>query len=95
MHKIIYSPHAEEELEAAFARYRNVSLPLVQQFSAELDHSLCLIAEAPDRWPEYYRHLRFHRVRGFPYKIIYEYSLDTVTIVAIAHGARDRLYWQK
>ena len=65
------------------------------EFVGVVDEALQRIVSRPEALP-LWRPDRLYRkclVRRFPYIVFFEYSGDTVTVVAIAHRRRQPEYW--
>lgn len=86
-------PLALAESEAAAVWYAERDPRVAARFVQELDVTLGLIVEAPDRWPIY---LGVHRVllSRFPYSVLYRDEPLRVLVVAIAHARRRPGYWE-
>ena len=52
------------------------------------------ILEAPDRWRITREDVRHYLAHKFPYAILYTIEVDSIVIVAVAHGSREPGYWK-
>lgn len=66
-----------------------------EDFFAELDRLLALIAEAPSRWPSYEAGTRRLVMRKFPNAIVYRVMARAIQTVAVAHTRRRPKYWSE
>jgi hypothetical protein len=56
---------------------------------AELNRVLDLIAEHPERSPEYRANTRRPQLRRFPYRVLYRVRPEVVEVIAVAHIVAD------
>jgi plasmid stabilization system protein ParE len=89
-----YHPRAAEELEAAAQWYWDRSERAALAFRSELDRAVRLIAETPDRWPEYVSGTRRFLLRRFPFSIVYRQVQSDIQVIAVAHAKRRPGYWR-
>jgi plasmid stabilization system protein ParE len=85
---------AEADLDAARAWYFDQSFSAGDLFSAEIDAAFEKIISAPDRWARVASGIHRYRVPGFPYVIVYRFTDDAITVVAVAHTSRRPGYWR-
>jgi len=81
------------EAEDASLWYASRSPTSRIEFVAELDRSIALIVEAPNRWPTYEAGTRRLVMQRFPFAIVYRVLPDLIQIVAVAHTSRRPGYW--
>jgi toxin ParE1/3/4 len=91
----------EAELEATEAAcwYERQREGLGVRFQQQLDDCICAISEHPKRFslcqhidvPE---EIRWARLKRFPYVVTFSIDSDSITIVAVSHGARRPGYWK-
>jgi toxin ParE1/3/4 len=86
-------PRAVAEGVEAAAWYAERDPRVAARFGEELEATLGLIVEAPERWPNYLdtRSALFPR---FPYAILYRDEPERILVVAIAHAKRRPGYWK-
>jgi len=86
---------ARAEQQLAVETYTLRSLDVGDRFERALSYCLRLICDEPETWPLWRGRpgIRSHRVRGFPYRMIYVIRDGRVFIVAVAHGRRRPGYW--
>jgi len=89
--------HPEAVAEARFARewYETRSPVAAKAFSAEIDHAIQQISEAPNRWPTYLEGMRRYLLHRFPYSVIYREFGSRIQIIAVAHARRRPGYWKE
>ncbi len=87
-------PLAIAEAEEAAAWYAERDPRVAARFAAELEGTLGLIVEAPDRWPIYLYNVRRVPLTRFPYLALYRDEAARILVVAIAHAKRRPGYWE-
>ena len=92
----IVSLHPEAIAEGREARlwYRVRSQAVEERFRLALKAAIAAIRQAPERWPADEDGFRYHRVAGFPYRLIYWTDGQSSLVVAIAHSKRRPGYWK-
>ncbi|HUF07772.1 MAG TPA: type II toxin-antitoxin system RelE/ParE family toxin [Rhodothermales bacterium] len=91
---VSFHPEARADLLSATDWYLERSHTAASEFSAEIDHALVRIQEAPERYPETrYRRRRFVLLK-FPFDLIYRIVGEHVEIIAVAHHSRRPGYWR-
>ena len=91
--RIKLHPAARAEFSEAIQWYAAQSLPVAQDFFAEVTSSLEKIAEAPKRFPVWSHGTRRFLLRRFPYRIIYRDDSDHVQVYTISHTSREPHHW--
>ncbi|MFQ5644947.1 MAG: type II toxin-antitoxin system RelE/ParE family toxin [Thiogranum sp.] len=81
------------EADAAFGWYAQRSLLAARAFTQELNHSVEIVQEDPDRWPRFGTRARRYVMPRFPFSLIYRLKGQEVEIIAIAHHKRKPGYW--
>ena len=97
MTTITFLLKAEEEMNFS-AKYYNQKAPgLGFDFLEEIEKSLTIIEESPERWKFYGENIRKYNVRRFPFSIyyVYEKDEDKIIIIAVAHQKRKPGYWKE
>lgn len=84
---------AERDYAVALEWYAKQSVALANRLDAEMDRSLQLVAENPERYPKCDSRHRFFLLQDFPYHIIYRCRPNLVEVIAIAHHSRSPEYW--
>ena len=93
MVEVVVASPAEFELSEALRWYAERSLATAERFDEEFDHSLRIIASAPDRFAMCDDRHRFFLMRRFPYQIIYRHDAANLTVIAVADTSREPTYW--
>ena len=75
---IVFHPKASEEYIEALDWYTRYGEHLGQGFEHEVDRALRLIANSPERWPQYGPHHRRILVHRFPYVLVYLLQEDQI-----------------
>ena len=82
---------AQKDYENAVEWYATKSIKLANDLIGEIEHSLKLISENPNRWRQEHENFRELKINKFPYQIVYlvdEYEKH-VLIVAVFHTSND------
>ena len=91
--KVRFAAAAEYELNTAINQYNEQLDGLGFEFAAEVKKSITLIEAHPNAWPKLSETWRRHRVRRFPYGLVYGTEDQVITIVAVMHLAQDPKPW--
>jgi plasmid stabilization system protein ParE len=88
--------HEEAALEflAAVEWYLARSELVASRFAQQITHAVQLIAEAPQRWPNYSHGTRKFVLRRFPFLVVYRELATVIQILAVAHAHRRPGYWK-
>ena len=89
-----FHPEAAAEAQAATEWYRDRSIRAGEAFFRELGRAVGMLAEAPQRWPEFIAGARRYPLRRFPYWVIYRVMPVSLQIIAVAHARRRPGYWR-
>jgi toxin ParE1/3/4 len=89
--KLVVSPHAEHELDAAVQWYENDRPGRGKKFVAKVKECFRSIRRSPRAFTVLADPYRRIVVRPFPYIIVYRYDTGpkTVTVVDVFHTSRD------
>ena len=81
---------AQQDYDMAVEWYANRSIKSAENLVIEVENTLQLICDNPDRWRNEYKHYRELGVRKYPYVIVYTVEEDRqlVIITAIFHTSR-------
>jgi toxin ParE1/3/4 len=85
---------ASREISDATAWYHARRPGLEQEFLAEIDRCLDLIAQHPLRYPLVHGDIRRLLVKRFPYGVFYRVKKIHIEVLAVFHGQRDPADWQ-
>lgn len=91
---VSFHPEARAELLSATDWYLERSHTAAAEFSAEIDHALERIQEAPERYPETRHRRRRFVLLKFPFDLIYRIVSQDVEIIPVAHHSRRPGYWR-
>ena len=89
-----FHPAAEQEFVEAAAYYERNVTGLGQRFGREVRHAIERLLEYPEMGSPVDVDLRRLVLVRFPYVLIYCFTPDMVTIVAVAHARRRPGYWR-
>ena len=84
---------AETEFTDALCWYAERSQLIALEFDAEFSDSLTQICKYPERYPMLDERHHFFLMRRFPYQLIYRWTNEQITVVAVAHTSRNPGYW--
>jgi len=90
-----FHPEARLEYREAAAFYESRRPGLGAAFTREIESTIGVVLEAPDRWRMVEQDVRRCFTRRFPYAILYTVERDSILILAIAHGSRKPGYWRE
>lgn len=93
-YRLIIRPEAEAELADAFEWYERHAAGLGDDFLLAIDRVVDSIVGNPFQYPVLYRNLRRALIRRFPYQVLFLVGSDTISVIAVFHGARDPRRWQ-
>jgi hypothetical protein len=92
-------PEAEAEILNAVLWYEDQCIGLGEEFYDQILSTIEAIGKSPLRFPLYEagdnpRRLRRALVERFPYIVTFEFRIDLILIVAVAHASQQPGYWQ-
>jgi plasmid stabilization system protein ParE len=92
---VLLTREAQLELRAAAHWYSEQENGLGEDFVAEVDRTLELVAEGAQRYPVWRPDRPYRRalVRRFPYVLFFTNEADSVRVLAVAHQKRKPGYW--
>lgn len=89
-----FHPEAAAEYAEHVAFYKSLRRELGQRFHKSVKTTMVNICERPFSYRiEYQPDIRYVKVAGFSYHIIFRVIDDAVQVLAIAHYRRRPLYW--
>jgi toxin ParE1/3/4 len=92
--RIILSPDARADLNAAARWYRHQEINLSRRFKAEVRSMLLRIARHPYAFVREDAAFRRARMTRFPYYIYFRFNADKVRVTAIIHQRRSDAIWK-
>lgn len=93
--KVPFHPEATDEYVASYAWYYERGPHLAVAFEHEIERTLRLIVDTPERWPRYIGNYRKILVKRFPFSLVYINNQSGPVVIAVAHGHRKPGYWKK
>ena len=92
--KAIFLKSAQAELNHAIDYYtEHASERVAEAFLQEVLHTCQRLLDHPQIGKAVSQRLRALSLRHFPYFLIYRFSVDTISIHAVAHQRRRPGYW--
>lgn len=85
---------AEDEMLEAARYYESQRRGLGDEFLTEFARTVERIAVNPEAWAMVTPRSRHHRLRRFPYGLIYQIRSTEILVIAVAHLRRDQTYWR-
>ena len=96
MAEVILHPAALQEFQEAVAWYQQRSAGTAERFASEVQRTLEVIGEQPERFGWYDQEFREAPTRLYPYSLIYRVlPSGDVQIIAVAHASREPDYWRR
>ena len=92
---ITFHRAARAELIDAADWYQSKRPGLGDEFIVEIERCVTLIAAQPQLYAEVHKRIRRLIVRRFPYSIYFRLETQRIAVLAIFHGSRDPLIWQR
>jgi plasmid stabilization system protein ParE len=91
--KLEIQQEAEEEAREARIFYEDRDVRIAADFMRELDRTIEVVVDRPDRWPAVRQNAHSFLLRRFPFRIVYTFDDEVVRIIAVAHLRRRPGYW--
>lgn len=91
--RVVFSPEARREFEAAERYYKRQSPRLGEEFRDEIKLALPRIQSWPLSCPVERGDIRRLTLSRFPYKLLYAVESDHIYVIAVAHQHRNPEYW--
>ncbi|MBU6469289.1 MAG: type II toxin-antitoxin system RelE/ParE family toxin [Gammaproteobacteria bacterium] len=86
---------ARAEFIDAAAWYESKRQGLGDEFIAEIERCVTLIAAQPQLYAEVHNRIRRLTTRRFPYSIYFRPETQRIVVLAVFHGSRDPMIWQR
>ena len=90
----VLRPATGADIEEAYRWYEGQRPGLGEDFLADVEAGLDLIAERPQLYPVVHRDTRRVLLRRFPYGLLYRDLGDLVVVVACFHAKREPKEWR-
>jgi plasmid stabilization system protein ParE len=95
MDRAILLPTAKKDYQIAYAWYEQRGSDLAKRFEAAVDLGLQSVVDFPNSWPRLNTRHRFHKLKRFPFSIVYRVVAGKILVVAVAHFKRRSSYWKR
>ncbi len=92
--ELIIAPEATQDLAEAYRWYEERRIGLGEDFLSCVDASIQGICRLPELHAIFHETYRRVLVRRFPFVVINEYAVETVTVYAVFHTAQDPDKWR-
>ncbi len=92
--RLEFHPEAELEFIEAAAYYELRVAGLGERFGAEIRRTTSLLLDHPEIGVALDPNLRQFTIDRFPYTLIYSFSAESLTVLAVAHQSRRPGYWR-
>ena len=86
-------PEAELDLLDGVDWYAERNSDTAEAFQIAVERAGQMIRRAPHTWPSHTLGTQKHRVKRFPYKIIYRIVDSKIQVLAVMHDRRRPQYW--
>ncbi len=93
-YRLIIRPQAELDIQDAFEWYEAQALGLGSEFIRAVDACLSAIEGNPLAYQIIYKQAQQALIRRFPYRILYVFDQEIITVVACFHSQRNPKSWQ-
>jgi plasmid stabilization system protein ParE len=93
--RVVFRHAAKREFEDAAAWYEERRRGLGEEFIREIDDAVLRAAAVPERFPVVFRDIRRTVARRFPFAVYFRVRSNLLVILAVFHGRRDPLIWQR
>jgi plasmid stabilization system protein ParE len=93
--KLIIRPEAELDIQDAFEWYEAQTSGLGSEFIRAVDAGLSSIGRNPLAYQVIYKQVRQILIRRFPYRILYVFDQNLITVIACFHSKRDPKSWEE
>ena len=93
--RIVFRRAARSEFEDAAVWYEEQRVGLGEEFIIEIEQALANAAAAPQRYPVVFGDVRRTVARRFPYSVYFRVRSDVLVVLAVFHGRRNPVIWQR
>lgn len=93
--RVAFRRAANTEFEQATVWYDEQRLGLGEEFVHEIEQAIAIAAAAPERYPIVFGDVRRTVARRFPYSVYFRLRLDSLVVLAVFHGRRNPVVWQR
>lgn len=93
--RIVFRRAAKSEFEDAAVWYDEQRRGLGEEFLHEIEQSLASAASTPLQYPIVFGDVRRTVARRFPYAVYFRIRADLLIVLAVFHGRRNPVIWQR
>lgn len=93
--RIVFRRAAKNEFEDAAVWYDQQRSGLGEEFIIEIEQSLASAGASPQRYPIVFGDVRRTVARRFPYAVYFRTRSDNLVVLAVFHGRRNPVIWQR
>lgn len=93
--RVVFRRAAKREFEDAAGWYEEKRAGLGEEFIREIDDAVARAAAAPQRFPIVFGDIRRTVARRFPFAVYFRIRSDALVVLAVFHGRRDPIIWQR
>ncbi len=94
-YRVVIRSEAENDLMEAFSRYEDKRQGLGFDFLLQVDAGLKFMERNSKICPVEYKGTRKFLIKRFPYKIIYLFEEERITVLAVIHSKRSPILTKK
>jgi plasmid stabilization system protein ParE len=92
--RVVFRRAARSEFDTAALWYEERQAGLGTQFVSEIDHTVELASNHPERFPVKHGEIRCVQARRFPYTVFFRLEADRIVVLAVFHARRNPAVWQ-
>lgn len=93
--RVTFHRAARAEFVEAAAWYDSHRSGLGSRFIAEIERCVALAVERPELGAIVYNNIRRIPAHRFPYSIYFRAETQRIVVLAVFHGSRDPMIWQR
>ena len=82
--KLLFTPHANEEVVSAIAYYNDKQKGLGKRFAYELQVAVSYMLSWPNKSEIRYKNVRAAIVKNFPFLVFYSFNTENKTILVLS-----------
>jgi len=85
---------ADDDFLESYLYYGKRSRPAAEKFDEQVQEAFAKVAADPMGGTAFDETYRFYSLKNNPHLILYRYSEDVATVVAVLHPSREPGYWR-
>ncbi|MFM9971533.1 MAG: type II toxin-antitoxin system RelE/ParE family toxin [Burkholderiales bacterium] len=93
--RIVFRPAAKREFNDAADRYEAQRSGLGEEFIIEIDQAVAKAESNPEHCPIVFGDVRRAVARRFPFSVYFRIRRKTMVVLAVFHGRRNPVIWQR